>query len=176
MGEDGGAKEHLENTKCTNTKFISQDGEKAVEELRRETEFREDKDDGLEDDKESVQDGPERACWLVWNSTPHDVIHVQHRHGRIRGVAIRDSDIIVVIAACFNKVIYCNDVMDECDYVAGEDEQKCDDANYANDIESNEGVCTRRQHLFLEQQSRNRSPWFQKKRWKKKRFFAIKAG
>jgi len=74
MREDGGAQEHLEKTQCADTKFISEDREKTVEELGRETEFREDKNDGLEDDKKSVQDGPECARRLIWDSASPESI------------------------------------------------------------------------------------------------------
>ena len=37
-------------------------------------------------------------------------------------------------------MIYCFDVIDKRDYVAGENEQECDDASYANDIKNNECV------------------------------------
>jgi len=53
-----------------------------------------------------------------------------------------------------NKVIYCNNVIDEGDYVAGENEEERDDANYANDVESNESVCKHQHEIQLDSPAR----------------------
>ena len=50
---------------CAKTEIVAEDGEEAVEEGSRPPNFRHDEDDGLEDDEEPVEHGPERSGGLV---------------------------------------------------------------------------------------------------------------
>ena len=52
-------------------------------------------------------------------------------------------------------MIYCIDVIDKRDYVAGENEQECDDASYADDIKSDESVWDTNVRFRLELLARN---------------------
>ena len=55
----------MDHAECAKTEIVAENREEAVEEGSRPPNFRHDEDDGLEDDEEPVEHGPERTRRLV---------------------------------------------------------------------------------------------------------------
>ncbi len=69
MGQDSCTDEALEDAKSTETKLAPEHWEETVEESSGPAKLRENEDDDLEDDEKAINDRPENARWLVWDST-----------------------------------------------------------------------------------------------------------
>ena len=67
--ENSGTDQGLEDTKRTEPKITSKDGEVYVEEPHRPSDFGKDESDDFENNEYSVHDGPEDTCGLVWHCT-----------------------------------------------------------------------------------------------------------
>jgi len=62
--------QHLYNTQCTQSKFFSQDREESAEEFCRPAEFREEQDNHLANNQQSVKYCPKSAGRLIRDSAP----------------------------------------------------------------------------------------------------------
>jgi len=67
MRENSSTNKHLDETKRSKAEFLAQNWEEPGEENGRPPKLGEQQDNDLENDEEAIEDGPERACWLVWN-------------------------------------------------------------------------------------------------------------
>jgi hypothetical protein len=129
VGEDGRANEALEHAERAEAKGGAEDGEVAVEEAtdERRGELGHEEDDGLKEDEETVEHGPEYAGGLVRDSAVLDVVAV--RKGLGLGRALEG-----------HEVVDGADVVDHHEDGAREDEQEPDDAESADSIEEDEEV------------------------------------
>ena len=83
--ENSGTDQGLEDTKRTEAKITSKDGEVYVEEPHRPSDFGKDEGDDFENNEYSVHDGPEDSGCLIGNRTiPKCMIAITHTHYKNR--------------------------------------------------------------------------------------------
>lgn len=127
----------LEDAQGAEAERRPKDGEKAVEEGGGPAELGEQEDDDLEEDEQTVDDGPEDAGGLVGHGAPENVVAVEQGGGG------KVSRLLVGLEGV--------DGLDVCDHdedAAREHEQECDDAQDADAVEANKDICARGKHCM----------------------------
>jgi hypothetical protein len=138
--------QNLGDAERAEAKVVPEDREVRLEERRRPTELGEEEDDDLEDDEEAVEDRPERAGRLVGHGASRDVVERLVGHGGVHRALCE-----VGVAALGDEVVDGLDVEDEGDDAAGKYEEEGDDAESADDVETEEYICKSKSDLVSAQ-------------------------
>lgn len=135
LREDCSSDKSLEDTEGAESKPRTKHREKAIKEGGWPANFRKEKHDNLEDDKQAVDDSPENAANLVG-------------YGAVLNVFAVSQVLRCDIATLFGrfKRVDSFDVCDDDEDAAGEDQYKRHDAQEADNIESKENICSCADH------------------------------